>query len=178
MIIQEFIISAEQKLLLLGILRQQKMHGYQLFEYIDQGLSICTDLTRPTAYYLLNKMAEEGWVSEEQMQEGNRPMRKVYRLTSLGEREYQRLLRENLSEFKPASFGGDVGLAMLDQLSKEEAVILLKERRKSLVTLLQEARSVPSHRGSLQLAIDHRVFYLAQELKWLDHLLEELTRSG
>ena len=71
----------ERKLLLLGILHRHEMHGYQLFEYIDQGLSACTDLTKPTAYYLLNKMAEDGWITEEQVQEGNRPPRKVYHLT-------------------------------------------------------------------------------------------------
>jgi DNA-binding PadR family transcriptional regulator len=170
-------MSSEHKLLLLGILRRQQMHGYQLFEYIDQGLSVCTDLTRPTAYYLLNKMAEDGWVSEEQMQEGNRPVRKVYQLTSLGEREYQRLLRENLSHFQPISFAGDVGLAMLDQLSSDEAVTLLQKRRESLVNALQEAQAAPLHPGSLQFAIRHQVFYLSQELNWLDQILAEMNGS-
>ena len=170
-------MSFQHKLLLLGILRRQQMHGYQLFEYIDQGLSVCTDLTRPTAYYLLNKMAEDGWVSEEQMQEGNRPVRKVYQLTSLGEREYQRLLRENLSSFQPISFAGDVGLAMLDQLSSAEAVTLLQKRRESLERALQEAKTAPVHQGSLQFAIRHQVLSLTQELNWLDDILAELAGS-
>ncbi len=170
-------MSSENKLLLLGILRRQQMHGYQLFEYIDQSLSVCTDLTRPTAYYLLKKMAEDGWVSEELMQEGNRPVRKVYQLTSLGEREYQRLLRENLSSFEPISFAGDVGLAMLDQLSSAEAVTLLQKRRESLTRALQEAKTAPVHQGSLQFAIRHQVFSLTQELYWLDDFLAELTGS-
>jgi DNA-binding PadR family transcriptional regulator len=60
----------ERKLLLLGILRQQEMHGYQLFDFIEQGLSTCTNLTKPTAYYLLKQMAEEGWIVVEHSQEG------------------------------------------------------------------------------------------------------------
>jgi DNA-binding PadR family transcriptional regulator len=171
-------MSLQHKLLLLGILHRQQMHGYQLFEYIDQGLSVCTDLTRPTAYYLLNKMAEDGWVSEEQMQEGNRPVRKVYQLTSLGESEYQRLLRENLSQYQPVSFAGDIGLAMLDQLSSAEVVTLLQERRENLERAYQEAQTAPVHQGSLQFAIRHQVYFLTQELKWLDQILAELTESG
>jgi DNA-binding PadR family transcriptional regulator len=111
------------------------------------------------------------------MQDGNRPVRKVYQLTSLGEREYQRLLRENLSSFQPISFAGDVGLAMLDQLSSDEAVTLLQERRENLERAYQEAQAAPLHQGSLQFAIRHQVFFLTQELKWLDQILAELTRS-
>ena len=87
----------DAKLLLLGLLRQQNMHGYQLYEFIDRGFSVCTDLKKPTAYYLLNKMAEEGLISEDHIQEGNRPLRRVYTLTEKGEAEYQRLLRANLA---------------------------------------------------------------------------------
>ena len=47
----------DDKLLLLGILRRQEMHGYQLFEFIDRDLAACTNLKKPTAYYLLNRMA-------------------------------------------------------------------------------------------------------------------------
>lgn len=54
----------ERKLLLLGILRQQEMHGYQLYEFIERDLAACTNLTKPTAYYLLNKMAEDNWIVE------------------------------------------------------------------------------------------------------------------
>ena len=80
----------DRKLLLLGLLRQQEMHGYQLYEFIERELSFCTDLKKPTAYYLLNKMAERGWIVEEQSQEGKRPPRKVFRLTAQGEAAYQR----------------------------------------------------------------------------------------
>jgi DNA-binding PadR family transcriptional regulator len=161
----------ERKLLLLGILRQHGMHGYQLFEYLDQGLAVCTDLTKQTAYYLLNKMADDGWISEAQTQDGNRPPRKVYRLTTQGEIEFQRLLRENLEKYTPAAFPGDVGLAFLDYLAPTEALALLKERRVSLVTALQAARDIPEHPGSLQWVILHQVTYLTAELSWLDQLI-------
>ncbi len=119
----------ERELLLLGLLRQQDMHGYQLYEFIEQSLSACTDIKKSTAYYLLNKMAADGWITEEQVQEGNRPPRRVYSLTPTGEAEYQRLLRANLAEFYPIYFPGDIGLAFIDDLPDEEALALLKQRR-------------------------------------------------
>lgn len=65
-----------RRLILLGVLRQQEMHGYQLLEFINNTLTTCTDIKKPTAYYLLKKMHEEGLISQETVQAGNRPDRK------------------------------------------------------------------------------------------------------
>jgi len=168
----------EKKLLLLGLLRQHEMHGYQLFELIDRSLSTCTDLTKPTAYYLLNSMAQAGWIAEEEDRQGNRPPRRVYRLTPQGEAEYQRLLRQNLAAFLPATFPGDTGLALLDSLDLQEALALLGERRAALVEALQTARAVPQHLGSQQLVIEHQVQHLSAELEWLDQVAARLRHSS
>lgn len=167
----------DAKLLLLGLLRRQNMHGYQLYEFIDRDLSVCTDLKKPTAYYLLNKMAAEGLVTEDQVQEGNRPPRRVYSLTEKGEAEYQRLLRLNLAEYSPAYFNGDAGLAFMDTLDPLEARSLLEQRRSVMVKELASLAEVPLHGGSLQLVIDHRIHHLKSELDWLDSLLENLAQK-
>lgn len=167
----------ERKLLLLGILHRHEMHGYQLFEYIDQGLSACTDLTKPTAYYLLNKMAEDGWITEEQVQEGNRPPRKVYHLTPEGEFEFQRLLGQNLAHFSAPNFPGDIGLALLDNLEVEEALNLLQQRRAALLLALEALEATPEHPGSFQWAIRHQIYYLRNEAVWLDQVINELSTS-
>lgn len=167
----------DAKLLLLGLLRRQNMHGYHLYEFIDRDLSVCTDLKKPTAYYLLNKMAEEGLVSEDHVQEGNRPPRRVYSLTEKGEAEYQRLLRANLTEYSPAYFSGDAGLAFMDTLDMDEARALLEKRRSALAKELARISDVPPHGGSLQLVIDHRIHHLQSELDWLDALLQRLSQK-
>jgi DNA-binding PadR family transcriptional regulator len=168
----------ERKLLLLGLLRQQEMHGYQLYEFIERDLASCTDLKKPTAYYLLGKMAQEGWMSEEQTQEGNRPPRTVYRLTSAGEEAFLSLLKDNLSSFIPANFPGDAGLAFLDVLGAEEAIALLGERRSAMVAALKKLRSAPSHHGSLQLVIRHQERHLEAELEWLDEVIDQLYKTN
>lgn len=168
----------DHKLLLLGLLHRQQMHGYQLFEYIEGALAACTDLKKPTAYYWLAKMADEGLVTEETDQEGNRPPRRVYRLTSAGEAAYRSLLRQNLAEFRPATFPGDAGLAFAASLPPEEVIGLLRQRRQTLHAALQEARSAPAHGGSLQWVIEHQVIYLSSELGWLDSLISRLVDSA
>lgn len=163
-----------RELLLLGLLRQQDMHGYQLNEFIDQALAACSDLKKPTAYFLLDKMAAAGWIKEKRAELTKRPTRRVFTLTAAGEAAFQRLLRENLSAWQPSPFPGDMGLAFADALPSTEAAALLAERRAALVTALAAMQRVPDHGGSLQWVIEHQARHLAAELDWLDSRLAVL----
>lgn len=167
----------DKKLLLLGLLRRQEMHGYQLNEFIDTNLALCTDLKKPTAYYLLDQMSKDGWISAETVQEGHRPPRKVYRLTEPGETAFQRLLRENLSAYLPADFPGDLGLAFLDELSPAEARPLLEAQKAQAAARLAQMRAIPGHAGSLGLIFAHQIHHLEAELAWLEHVFAELDKE-
>ena len=68
----------ERKLLLLGMLRNHPMYGYQINDLIDTHLGSSISLTKPTAYRLLNQMTEDGWIEFNEKQVGNRPVRRVY----------------------------------------------------------------------------------------------------
>jgi DNA-binding PadR family transcriptional regulator len=168
----------EKKLLLLGLLRQQEMHGYQLNEFIDNNLSLCTDLKKATAYYLLDKMAADGWISAATEQEGNRPPRHVYRLTQAGEQAFQQLLRENLMEYSPVNFPGDTGMAFLDWLEPGECITLLEQQKRQVQARQEEIRAIPAHAGSLQLIFRHQLRHLQAEFEWLDEVIEQLARKG
>ncbi len=164
----------DKQLFLLGLLRHHNMHGYQLNEFIEGTLATCVDIKKPTAYYALNKMLEDGWVMFVEEQEGNRPPRRVYGITPEGEAAFQRLVRENLGVFHPTQFGGDFGLAFLDAVPEAEAHPLLTARRAGLVAHLADLQAVPVHHGSLQLMIEHQTRHLQAELAWLDEVLARL----
>ena len=168
----------ERALLLLGILRRQDMHGYQLHEFIDANMAVCADLKKPTAYFLLDKMAARGWVTFEQAQEGNRPPRRVYRLTPAGEEAFQRMMRANLTAYAPARFPGDVGLAFIDALKPAEAAQLLRRRRAAMAEALTALQSAPEHAGSAQLIIEHQRRHLAAEMAWLDEVIAQIESAA
>ncbi|MCC7445922.1 MAG: PadR family transcriptional regulator [Anaerolineae bacterium] len=169
---------SEQKLLLLGVLRRNRMHGYQLNEFIEREMAHCSDLKKPTAYFLLKQMAKDGWIQQHTEPNGNRPPRRVYQLTDAGEAQYQRLLRENLASYYRMTFPGDIGIAFSDVLDTQETLTLLANRRAALVADLEAARGVPDHGGSLQFLIQHRVFHLEAELRWLDMVIAQLETSA
>jgi DNA-binding PadR family transcriptional regulator len=149
-----------------------------LNEFIEREMTACTDIKKPTAYFLLDKMAQQGWITMRETREGNRPPRRVYRLTARGEAEYQKLLRENLGSFIAAKFPGDVGLAYADDLDPQEVLTLLAERRSALAAQLEAARQVPPHAGSLQLLVDHQVAHLEAELAWLDQIIAKFKKKA
>ena len=168
----------ERELLLLGFLRRENMHGYKLNEFIERDMAACTDLKKPTAYFLLDKMAKQGWISMKETREGNRPPRRVYKVTAKGEAEYQKMLRENLAAFIETKFPGDIGLGFADDLDPNDVLPLLTERRTALIAKQDDLNAVPEHSGSLQLIVSHQQFHLEAELRWLDQVIAQFKRKA
>jgi DNA-binding PadR family transcriptional regulator len=166
--------TMERELLLLGLLREEEMHGYQLNEFIDSHLGETVYLKKPTAYRLLNKMASYGWVTYREEQEGNRPPRRVYALTAKGESQFQKMLRENLVKYEAPEFSGNVGILFLHALSPDEAATLLRQRRESVEELLQQVRCHDAHDHTTMLLLLHQTRHLETELEWLDQVITEL----
>jgi len=168
----------EKELLLLGLLRRNNMHGYQLHDFIERNMATCTDLKKSAAYYLLDQMAQRGWlrVSEESA-EGKRPVRRIYTVTDEGEAAYQSLLRSNLAQTFNTTFPGNVGLAYLDDLPLAEVLSLLHRRLSQLQAQAEALREVPDHPGSLQYLIDHQRHHLRSEITWLERILDDLYQQ-
>jgi DNA-binding PadR family transcriptional regulator len=166
-----------RELLLLGVLRQGNLHGYGVNEFIQRDMAFCTDLKKPTAYHLLQKMAAAEWITEQEMQEGNRPPRRIYHITPKGEAAFQRLLRENLSTHVSSRFDGDIGLAFINEMPVQEALTLLRTRQAALIDEQASLEAVQGHsEGGMQLILEHQKRYLAFELDWLGEVMRRLSQ--
>jgi len=167
----------DRKLLLLGMLRNNEMHGYQINEMVDMHLGSSVHITKPTAYRILNQMAEDGWILFRDEQEGNRPQRRVYSITAQGEIEFQNFLRQCLAHYEPPEYRSAVCLTFMDLIPVEEAVQLLSQRRQVIEETLEKFSASDMHHGSFQLVLDNQVFHLKAELEWLDKVLEGLNKA-
>jgi DNA-binding PadR family transcriptional regulator len=168
----------DNELLLLGLLRLESMHGYQLNEFLDKRLGFVTDLKRSTAYYLLNKLEESGFITKEVEREGNRPERYVYELTETGRERFHDLLDANLRAAHMPYYNTDIGLLFIDAVPLEALQDALAEKRAGLVDMLDTVRSyVDEHpAGSpARYALRHNVVHLEAELDWLDRIATELA---
>lgn len=170
--------ALERELIILGLLRQTEMHGYRLIELVERDLHSSADLKKPTAYFLLNKLARAGLVSRSRARDGKRPPKWIYRLTPEGEARFQKLLRENLAAYPPTVFAVEAGLAFLDQLDPSEAVELLRARRRVLENRLKEAAADEERRRSFPLVSSHQTTHLTAEVQWLSDLIRQMESQA
>ncbi len=70
--------------LIMRVLYEKPMHGYQLLEEIEQRSSGCHKLEPGSIYTLLRRMEERGLLESKWEKTEGGPDRRVYRLTSKG----------------------------------------------------------------------------------------------
>jgi DNA-binding PadR family transcriptional regulator len=169
----------ERALLLLGLLKAQSQHGYQLNEFIEKNLSRVTDMKKATAYAVLDRLKAAGLIAETLEQEGNRPPRKVYAITGEGETEFERLLVETLTAADRLVLPGDIGLMFLDHLPREQALSCLEQRLAVLEARLAAHEQTPQHGHGIgvDLAVEHLQVLMRADRDWLRGVVERLRRS-
>ena len=167
----------QRKLLLLGLLRQHEMYGYQINDLIDAHLGSNINLTKPTAYRLLHNMAEKGWISYREEKVGKRPTRRIYSLTEKGDAAFKEMLKSCLGHYKPAEHTSTVCLAFFDIFPPEEVLPLLEKRRATIEELIVAIKSDQNHHGAFQFTIDHQIRHLETDLEWLSEVITQLKAS-
>jgi DNA-binding PadR family transcriptional regulator len=166
--------NEDKRLLLLGLLRIQKMHGYQLQQFFDEHAGSFPSLKASTAYYTLEKMAGEGLVDAKSEREGNRPLRQVYCITAKGEGLFGRFLEENLAAYELEHGGEDIGVAFLSSLPPGRAGELLATKRAKIVAELEEISGVLSSLPAMKavhLPLHRSRLRLEADLQWVDMVL-------
>ena len=181
--------DSSRDLYVLGTLSRGKTHGHELMKTIrvshaDRWVS----LSEKHVYYVLQKLASRGWVSETEERDSALPPRKVYELTPAGRAALVDLLRSRTLQeaFVPVPFDAVFGmLAYTDVLSRDEVLEILHARREVLARRRAEDELPKAGR----LAIERSFGYLARclyekaqmlleaELGWLDAVIRRVERS-
>ena len=165
------------QLLLLGILMEGNMHGYQLNDYVKHAMSLYTDLKKSTTYFVLDQLEKEGYISHEVEREGKRPERRVFEITKEGKAYFYRLLRECISSYTPTNLTEDIGIAFMDKLKSSEVEKLLENKQQKIKDELKKYDDIGDHGGNLRYVIDHSVAYLKADLKWVDSILKDIRKE-
>ena len=118
------------RLVILGLLREQPLHGYEIKHIIEEHMGDWTSIAFGSIYFALGKLSEEGLIKMVATEKtGNRPSRSIYQITEAGRAEFLRLLREVWNEPERQYFAIDVGLAFMNALPAEEIKGYLQKPR-------------------------------------------------
>jgi len=165
------------QLLLLGLLTEGRMHGYQMNEILSHFEGFIEEVKPGTAYNALRRLEGDGFIEASLEREGNRPERKVYELTSSGRELFLRQLRENLSQFQFVPSSDQAGLFFIEHLPKEEVAQLLKSKRIQAIEMLEKVQQHPPHGESLAFVMGHAIAQLEASVRWLDKAIERLNEK-
>lgn len=169
----------ERAILLLGMIKTQRSHGYLVNDFIERNLSRVADMKKATAYATLDKLAKDGWVRVTTEQVGNRPPRKVYDLTPAGEAHLDALIRKSLRAAEPLRFGSDAAVMFLDEVPLADALGALRGRLVDREAQLAAYQAAPRHGMGLgvDVALDHVKAHLAAEVDWLRRTIASLDEE-
>lgn len=169
----------EQELLLLGLLRESPMHGYDIKQKIHKILSLFAGVEVKSIYYPLEVLEKKGFVVKRASKYGRRPQRIVYYLTPKGARRFEELLGKSLLESKRPKFSLDLSLYFLHYLKPKVArrrltarLHLMKRISRGLEQMLK------SHSQKKQLALsrilEHNLQMLESESSFLADLIKKI----
>jgi len=147
------------------------MYGYQINELIDSHFDLVVNITKPTAYRLLSKMAEDGWIVSREETIGNRPPRKIFSITPQGERAFQELLQRSLVEYNPTRQSSVISLAFLQFLPSNAVLPLLQERRERVQHLLGKLSQSQGHQSEFGVMFENQRRHIETELLWIEELI-------
>jgi PadR family transcriptional regulator AphA len=85
---------------LLGYLRRQPMHGYQIFQTMARhtGLGLVWRIKQSQLYALLDRLERDGYVNASIEPQEARPPRKIFHITPQGEQAYLTWVSEPVSQ--------------------------------------------------------------------------------
>jgi PadR family transcriptional regulator AphA len=172
---------------ILGFLTYQPFSGYALKKFFDESVRHFWSATQSQIYRTLARMAEDGWVRMETVEQQDRPDRKVYHITAKGRTELRRWLTTPI-DLPRVRHEWLTQVFFAHQLSDEEIIASFEERaeklRHKLELLRTQGQAVVERRfaemGSdrsrrlWQFTLDYGVSHIEWELHWIERALEEL----
>lgn len=95
MTVDKSLMSGSTTILILKMLEEKDMYGYQIIETLAQRSNDTFNLKAGTLYPILHNLNKQGYVQSYEKEEGNGKVRKYYHLTSEG----KKLLKEKHQEW-------------------------------------------------------------------------------
>ncbi|HEX3075864.1 MAG TPA: PadR family transcriptional regulator [Lachnospiraceae bacterium] len=170
---------------LLGLLiRYGPQHGYSLKQLIEERISDFAKIKLPTIYYHLQKLKEQGYVSESLDKDGNRPEKYVYTITEKGYQYFDILFDKQLRESYSPEFALDGVLFFNERIDKERFLMELQTKKEVLIERISQLefhkamameRMPESGRLPANLIFEHHQDHLNAELSWLEKAIKGLS---
>jgi len=171
---------------ILGLLLEKPRHAYDLLAEFKGSLGQVCGATHSRVYGAVRSLEERGWAVSETVPQGNRPPRKVFRITTEGRDEFLRWVQTPVPARREIRDDFLSRLMLAQNLHERLALSVVEEQRKVCQSQLSEleasAQAVEGSRFFKGLALRAAIMHTLADLAFLDwceeQLRERLTSSG
>jgi DNA-binding PadR family transcriptional regulator len=129
---------SKNELVVLGLLNQKPMHGYQLHQEIERtGMELWAEVNLSSIYNTLNRLEQSKMVRAKRERPGRMPERSVYHISKTGKEKLASLLEQVLRDnrIRPANLM--LGIFFIKGLPKRKALDCLGSKVEVMEKLLQ-----------------------------------------
>ncbi len=167
------------KFALLGLLRQQPRHGYDLKHAFEQLVGGTWTINIGQIYTTLSRLERDGFVRSELVEQDPRPDRKVFSLTPRGEKQLRGWLDTPADE--PVRLKDELFLKVLvSSVTGRDITELVWAQRQRYLDELANLTALQSETGTDQptsLLLEGAILHLQADLAWLDRCEDTLARQ-
>jgi DNA-binding PadR family transcriptional regulator len=176
--------TTKTDLLLLGLLLDRPMHGYELYQQIQaEGIDGWFNVSAAGVYYSLGKLRDQGLVAGSRQRGGRSARKSVYRLTEKGRLAFFAAMEAQLASREQIYLNYDLAVYLLNRLPLQRAIPQMEHRQAFLVQQADDVRAALSAKGDdgrtpLQQAIlDHKRRFLEMECNWLADVISGIQEE-
>ena len=166
--------ATKTDLLLLGLLLDRPIHGYELYQTIqNEGIDGWFSISAAGVYYSLRKLHEQGLVVESRQRRGGSTSKSIYRLTASGRSAFMEAMEAELASQEEPCLNYDLVIYLLNRVPVGRALPPLERREAFLAQRAEALRSEIAEKEArkaspLKLTIlDHKLRFLEMEKEWL-----------
>lgn len=165
----------------LGLLLIEPRHGYALFSQVQRDLRDVWDVAMNRLYGLLEEMEQGGLIAGHEERSGARPVRRVYRCTAKGRRQFERWLREPSERMSELRTDFPPRLYFALQRGPQDVAQLLQAQRGACQRELARMSGLRTSLAADSLFRDavygFRLNQIQAALTWLEEIEDRLIRS-
>lgn len=122
-------------LAVLGLASEEPKHGYEIIQDIrERGMDHWVQLNTASVYNTLNRLEQDGYITETKIKIGNTPERKVYQVNPSGTKLLSDLVEQYIVKNTYMGHHFRLAVAFLDYLDPAKAIKSLKKRLKQIET--------------------------------------------
>jgi DNA-binding PadR family transcriptional regulator len=167
----------KNELVVLGLLSEKPMYGYQLYQEIERReMEHWAQVHLASIYNTLNRLQKKKLIEGKEERPGKMPERKVYHITPNGKKRLGELVEIALNEQKMPQDDFIVGVAFLQGLSKVKILNSLSKKKEQLRKVINKIQKLYKAECvkmpfNWKFIVEKGVFHLKLQIKHLNELI-------